>query len=68
MKGNGEMQMFRPSEERAGTLRLMGSRDGRDGSLTIHQDVDLYGSLLGTGEISVAAADDAELLLSDLAA
>ncbi|MBO6755137.1 MAG: pirin family protein [Roseibium sp.] len=32
--------------DRVDSLRLMGSRDGRDGSVTIHQDVDLYGSLL----------------------
>lgn len=29
-------------EERLNQWRLVGSRDGRDGSLTIHQDVDLY--------------------------
>lgn len=33
-------------EEKRGQLRLVGSRDGRDGSITIHQDVDLYASLL----------------------
>lgn len=32
--------------ERQDTLRLIGSRDGRDGSVVIHQDVDLYASLL----------------------
>jgi len=31
-------------------LRLVGSRDGRDGSLTIHQDVDLYASVLEAGQ------------------
>jgi hypothetical protein len=36
--------------ERRGKLRLLGSRDGRDGSVTIHQDVDLHGSVLDTGE------------------
>jgi hypothetical protein len=30
-------------------LRLVGSRDGRDGSLLIHRDVDLYASVLETG-------------------
>jgi len=30
-------------------LRLIGSRDGRDGSITIHQDVDLYASVLEQG-------------------
>lgn len=33
-----------------GALRLIGSRDGRDGSLTIHQDLDLFASLLAEGE------------------
>ena len=30
-------------------LRLIASRDGRDGSLTIHQDVDLYASVVDAG-------------------
>ncbi len=33
-------------EEKTGRLRLVGSRDGRDGSVTIHQDVDLFATLL----------------------
>ncbi|MEL6479058.1 MAG: pirin family protein [Pseudomonadota bacterium] len=37
-------------EERSGQLRLLGSRDGREGSITIHRDVDLYGATLATGE------------------
>ena len=37
-------------EEKRGKLRLVGSRDGRDGSVTIHQDVDLYATLLTDGE------------------
>lgn len=36
--------------ERQGRLKLIGSRDGRGGSVTIHQDVDLYATLLGKGE------------------
>ncbi len=35
-----------PKEEKQGTLRLVGSRDGRDGSIVIHQDVNLYVSAL----------------------
>jgi len=35
-----------PEDERRDTLRLIGSRDGRKGSVVIHQDVDLYASLL----------------------
>ncbi|MFL7904589.1 pirin family protein [Azospirillum argentinense] len=37
-------------EEKQGRLRLIGSRDGRDGSVTIHQDVDLYATLLDEGD------------------
>lgn len=33
-------------EEKQGQWRLVGSRDGRQGSVTIHQDVDLYASLI----------------------
>nr|WP_319385940.1 pirin family protein [uncultured Roseibium sp.] len=95
--------------ERQDTLRLIGSRDGRDGSVVIHQDVDLYASLLAAdksvafdikpgrkvwlqivrgrisvdgqalaagdglglldaGTISLAAQENAEFLLFDLAA
>ncbi len=39
-------------DDKAGKLKLIGSRDGRDGSVTIHQDVNLYASELG-GEQSV---------------
>lgn len=34
------------TEERAGRLRLVASRDGRDGSVVVHQDVALYAALL----------------------
>ena len=37
-------------EEKSGTLRLVGSRDGREGSITIHQDIDLYATWLKDGE------------------
>ena len=37
------------TDEKRGRLRLVGSQDGRDGSVTIHQDVDLYASVLGRG-------------------
>ena len=36
-----EQKAFDAADKR-GKLRLVGSRDGRDGSVTIHQDVDLY--------------------------
>ncbi|AWJ92281.1 pirin family protein (plasmid) [Azospirillum baldaniorum] len=37
-------------EEKQGRLRLVGSQDGRDGSVVIHQDVDLYATLLDEGD------------------
>ena len=36
-------------EAKLNRLCLIGSRDGRDGSVTIHQDVDLYASVLEEG-------------------
>jgi len=48
----GYEQKSFPEAERQGALRLIGSRDGREGSVTIHQDVDLHASLLGPGERS----------------
>ncbi len=42
----GYEQKTFPLEERRGKARLVASRDGRNGSLTVHQDVDLYTSVL----------------------
>lgn len=36
--------------EKQGKLKLVGSQDGRDGSITIHQDVSLYAAALSEGE------------------
>lgn len=36
--------------EKQGRLRLVASRDGRDGSVVIHQDADLYAALLEPGQ------------------
>lgn len=44
-----EQRYFDP-EGRTNRLRVLASRDGRDGSLTVHQDVSLYGSLLEEGQ------------------
>ncbi len=49
MKPGYEQKAF-PAEEKQGRLRLVGSQDGRDGSVTIHQDVDLYATLLKDGD------------------
>ncbi|WP_250124035.1 pirin family protein [Chroococcidiopsis sp. CCMEE 29] len=46
----GYEQKTFPEAEKRGKLRLVGSRDGRDGSITIHQDVDLYATALQDGE------------------
>jgi redox-sensitive bicupin YhaK (pirin superfamily) len=39
-----------PQEEKRGKLRLIASPDGADGSVTIHQDAQLYVSLLAPGQ------------------
>lgn len=44
-----EQKLFAP-EEKSGRLRLVASRDGREGSLKIHQDVSVYNTLLRGGE------------------
>lgn len=49
LKPGYEQRAF-PAAEKQGRLRLVASRDGRDGSVTVHQDVDLYASLLEAGE------------------
>ena len=36
--------------DRRGRWRLVASRDGRDGSVTVHQDADVYATLLEPGE------------------
>ncbi|MEM1240813.1 MAG: pirin family protein [Cyanobacteria bacterium P01_H01_bin.26] len=46
----GYEQTYFSPEEKQGTLRLVGSRDGRDGSVTIHQDMSLYAARLATDE------------------
>ncbi len=54
-----EQQVLPPSyeqktftaEEKRDKLRLILSRDGRDGSITIHQDVSIYASLLSSGQM-----------------
>ena len=46
----GYEQKFYPDEEKRGTWRLIASADGRDNSVTIHQDVNLYAALLDPGE------------------
>ena len=44
-----EQKLF-PVEEKRNRWRLVGSRDGRDGSLTIHQDIELSSTVLDEGK------------------
>lgn len=43
-------QKFYPNEEKRGKWRLIASADGRDNSVTVHQDVNLYAALIDAGE------------------
>ena len=49
IKPGYEQKSF-PVADRRGQLRLVASRHGRSGSITIHQDADVYVSLLSPGE------------------
>jgi len=49
LKPGYEQRMF-SEEERRAKLRLVASRDGSDGSVTMHRDVKLYDALLATGD------------------
>lgn len=49
LKPGYEQKMFSPTEKR-GKLRLIASQDGREGSVTVHQDVSLYATLLERSE------------------
>nr|AXL06096.1 pirin [uncultured bacterium] len=44
-----EQKLFAADEKRA-RLRLIASNDGREGSVTVHQDANLYAALLEPGE------------------
>jgi redox-sensitive bicupin YhaK (pirin superfamily) len=46
----GYEQKSFPAAERKGRLTLVGARDGRDGAVTIHQDLDLFVADLGKGD------------------
>jgi redox-sensitive bicupin YhaK (pirin superfamily) len=49
LKPGYEQKMY-SDEEKRGRLRLIASSDGRDGSVTVHQDTDLYAGLLDAGQ------------------
>jgi redox-sensitive bicupin YhaK (pirin superfamily) len=44
-----EQRLF-TAEEKRGRLRLIAAREGRDGAVTIHQDVSLFAAMLEPGE------------------
>jgi len=46
----GYEQKAIPPEEKRGKLRLIASRDAREGSVTVHQDLSLYATLLAPGQ------------------
>lgn len=50
IKPGYEQKLF-ASEEKSGRLRLVASRDGREGSLKIHQNVSVYNALLKGGDV-----------------
>src|SRR5213593_2782593 len=49
MKPSYEQKMFSEADKRS-RLRLVASPDGRDGSVTIHQDNEMYATVLRKGE------------------
>jgi redox-sensitive bicupin YhaK (pirin superfamily) len=38
------------AESKTGTLKLIASKDGRDGSVLIHQDASIYATIMGPGD------------------
>ena len=46
----GYEQKFFSDEQKQGSLRLIASADGRDDSVTVHQDVSVYGAVMDTGQ------------------
>ncbi len=46
----GYEQRSFPAAEKQGRLRLVASRDGRERSVVIHRDVDLYATVVGDGD------------------
>jgi quercetin 2,3-dioxygenase len=49
LKPGYEQRAF-PEGERRGRLRLIASREGRDGSVIVHQDVKVFSALLASGD------------------
>lgn len=49
LKPSYEEKHFSPADKQ-GQLKLVGSQNGRDNSVTIHQDVNLYAAILNAGD------------------
>ncbi len=49
----GYAQQYFPEEEKRGTFRLVASKQGRDGSVSLHQDVDMSVALIDGAEAPV---------------
>ncbi len=49
IKPSYEQRTFKPEEKR-GKLLLVAARDGREGTVTVHQDVDIFVTLLSPGD------------------
>jgi quercetin 2,3-dioxygenase len=54
----GYEQRTFPVQSRRGRLTLIGSRDGRNGSVTIHQDVRVYSAVLTPGDGTAHALNE----------
>jgi len=46
-----------PLEEKRGKLRLIAAKDGRDDAVTVHQDVDLFVTILALGNRLYISSD-----------
>lgn len=57
----GYEQTYFASEAKQDQLRLIGSRDGRDGSVTIHQDLNLYAAQLSVDETVTHALSEGRI-------
>ncbi|KAM3102696.1 pirin family protein [Phormidesmis sp. 146-12] len=57
----GYEQKAYSDDEKRGNLRLIASQDGRNGSVTVHQDLNLYATVLSEGEkVSLTETDLSE--------
>ena len=60
----GYEQIAFARDDKLNRLRLVGSREGREGSVTIHQDVNLYASIHEPGKrVSLALPDDRKVFV-----